>query len=112
MGTYSSTGGPYRTAWFTETDPAAGVERMKAVVVRRVVVARTGDGSALLGIVRALWRHKLDRRVNERPRMLPPEWSASVGPNQEVLYSRERALVRVHGVEYAIPNDECHGSNT
>jgi hypothetical protein len=32
--TWSSIGGSYRTAWFTEPDRVAGVERITAVVVR------------------------------------------------------------------------------
>ena len=40
--------------------------------------------------------------------MTGPEWSGSVGEDGpgQILYSRERALVRVHGVDYAIPKDD------
>jgi hypothetical protein len=113
MGTWSSIGGSYRTAWFTESDPTAGVERMAAVVVRRVDPSLAGETTNfrdLLRLLRWVILHKL--RLGRwagppanGPWQLPDGWNGGVDHGQ-VLYSGDRRLVRVRGRDYALPGND------
>jgi len=112
VGTWSIVGGSHRTAWFTEPDPAAGVEQMAAVVVRRVDPSSAGESLHFRDLLRLVWwalLYKLRLRRSPRhaakaPWELPAGWSGGVahGTPGEVLYSRDRRIVRVRGHDYAL----------
>jgi hypothetical protein len=113
VGTWSSIGGSYRTAWFTEADRTAGVERMAAVVVCRIDPSSAGETTKFKDLLRMLWwilRHKLRLGRRARPPangpwQLPDGWSGGVD-HERVLYSRDRRLVRVGGRDCALPGDD------
>lgn len=110
MGTWSMVSRSYRTAWFTEPDPSAGVERIAAVVVRRVDRSATVEGSDLRYLLRLFWWMLLFKlRIRRRtpppktaPRPLPEGWNGGVD-HDKVLYSRDRGVVRVYEREHLLP---------
>ena len=108
MGSWIIASDSHQIAWFTDSDRTAGVDRMKAVIIHRKARRRAVDVPIWRVLLRAL-----SLGFGARPALEPtlPErtsgWSGSVGkgPNQ-VLYSRERALVAACGREFTLPNDE------
>jgi hypothetical protein len=107
VGSWAIFGGACDIACFTDVDPSAAVERIRAVVVQRRPARSPTRAS--------LWRRAL-RILSRRARRDAPIapalsrrglWTGSVGNpgSAQVLYSRERAVVAVRGREFPLPAD-------
>ena len=114
MGTWSSIGGSHSIAWFTE----ARLLQRASNEWRRSwyggsMSHRPAETVRFRELIRPLWwalLHRFRLRRWQRPpahmpRPLPDGWNGAVGPEGpgQVLYSRERGLVRVRGRDYALP---------
>lgn len=85
-GSWGEQGDRHDISWFTDDDRDAGVERVRAVVVRR----RS--------------REPIEPTSHLTTWPLDGSWSGSVGSGpQQILYSSERAVVAVHGREFTLP---------